>query len=103
MFYPLAIRADEFDASELIEAKKQIKEENAYGDDGIAPTIIKRVDVDDRVLEFCNKAMSNSDIPEHWKMLNIIPVPKKGDLTKTENYRGIALTSMVSKILNRMI
>ena len=103
VFPSLDIRADEFDVSELIEAKKQIKEGKAYGDDGIAPEIIKRVDVDDLVLEFCNKAMSNSDIPEHWKRLNIIPVPKKGDLTKTENYRGIALTSVVSKTLNRMI
>ena len=35
--------------------------------------------------------------------MNIIPVPKKGDLRKPDNYRGIAQTSIVSKTLNRMI
>ena len=30
-------------------------------------------------------------------------MPKKGNLTKVDNYRGIALTSIVSKTLNRMI
>ena len=32
-----------------------------------------------------------------------MPVPKKGNLTKVDNYRGIALTSIVSKTLNRVI
>ena len=41
--------------------------------------------------------------PEQWRISNIIPVPKKGDLTDTNNYRGISLTSMVTKTINRMI
>ena len=36
-------------------------------------------------------------------MSNIVPVPEKGDLTKTDNYRGISLTSIVSKTLNRLL
>ena len=31
--------------------------------------------------------------------INIVPVPEKGDLTKTDNYRGISLTSIFSKTL----
>eukprot|EP00116_Pleurobrachia_bachei_P012010 sb/3472272/ len=30
-------------------------------------------------------------------------VPKKGDFTRVENYRGIALSSVISKTLNRVI
>ena len=37
------------------------------------------------------------------RLLLIVPVPKKGNLSKVDNYRGIALTSIVSKTLNRMI
>ena len=65
--------------------------------------MLKRVDVDDLILDFCNKALVDGDVPDQWKHLNIVPVPKKGNLTKVDNYRGIALTSIVSKTLNKMI
>ena len=97
------IKTGLFCREELAEARKQIKEGKAYGDDGIAPEILKRVDMDDLILEFCNSALVDGKIPDQWRQLNIVPVPKKGNLTKVDNYRGIALTSIVSKTLNRMI
>ncbi len=97
------INIDPFTKEELEEARKKIKEGKAFGEDGVAPEVIKRVDLDDIILEFCNKALVDGDIPDQWKHLNIVPVPKKGNLTKVDNYRGIALTSIVSKTLNRMI
>lgn len=42
-------------------------------------------------------------IPESWKKVTIVPVPKKGDLTKVENYRPISLTESSRKIFERMI
>ena len=51
----------------------------------------------------CNDALLNRNVPDQWKRLNIMPVPKKGDLSRVENYRGIALSSVVAKTLNRMI
>ena len=41
--------------------------------------------------------------PEQWEVNNIIPLPKKGDLGITGNYRGIALSALITKIINRMI
>ena len=35
--------------------------------------------------------------------MNIIPVPKSGDLTNTNNYRGISLICIIAKIYNRLI
>ena len=35
--------------------------------------------------------------------MNIVPVPKSGDLSKTDNYRGISLICIIAKIYNRMI
>ena len=35
--------------------------------------------------------------------MNIIPVPKSGDLSNTNNYRGISLTCILAKLYNRMI
>ena len=97
------ISVDLFSKDELVEARMKIKEGKAYGEGGIAPEIMKRVDLDDLILQFCNRALVDGSIPDQWRKLNIVPVPKKGNLTKVDNYRGIALTSIVSKTLNCMI
>ena len=38
-----------------------------------------------------------------WSDINLIPIPKCGDLGNTTNYRGIALSSVVAKLVNRML
>ena len=43
------------------------------------------------------------DKPPQWSFMNIIPVPKSGDLAVTDNYRGISLTCITAKIFNRLI
>ena len=55
------------------------------------------------MLEFCNRALSEGEMPEQWSILNIVPIPKSGDLSQAGNYRGISLSSIVAKTFNRMI
>ena len=43
------------------------------------------------------------DKPNLWSYMNIIPVPKSGDLSKPDNYRGISLICIIAKIFNRLI
>ena len=38
-----------------------------------------------------------------WKLSLIIPVPIKGDLSVPDNYRGIALMSIIAKLYNRCL
>ena len=73
------------------------------GVDGIAPEVLKWVLIDDLELHISNKAFMDRELPRHWTIINIIPIPKSGDLTKTDNYRGISLSSVVAKVYNRMI
>ena len=100
---PLDIDTSPFTIEELREARKMTKVGKACGDDGFPPEVLKWCDLDDILLELCNKALLEKVAPDQWRVSNIIPVPKKGDLTKTSNYRGISLTSLVAKTLNRMI
>jgi len=100
---PQDIETGPFTKSELAKARKQIKEGKAAGEDGISPEIMKRVDLDEITLKFYNDGVSGGDLPDQWKSSIIIPIPKKGDLTKTDSYRGISLTSIPGKTLNRMI
>ena len=100
---PLKINDGPFTHEELKAARKQLKSGKAAGEDGINSEIIKYADTGDILLDMCNDALLNRKVPDQWKRLNIMPVPKKGDLSKVENYRGIALSSVVAKTLNRMI
>lgn len=103
VFENLNINAEPFTLPEVAEAKKQLREGKAPGEDGIMPEVLKRVDIDDILLKFSNKMLVDHDLPDQLAVMNIIPVPKKGDLSQVSNYRGIALTSLVSKLINRMI
>ena len=80
-----------------------VKEGKSFGEDGIPPEVIKRCNIDDIILEFCNEALLNRKRPNQWSILNMIPVPKSGDLSVTSNYRGISLSSLVAKTFNRTL
>ena len=43
------------------------------------------------------------EIPAEWKEGYLIKIPKKGDLSRCDNYRGITLLSVHGKVLNRII
>ncbi|MGA9042428.1 MAG: reverse transcriptase family protein, partial [Terriglobales bacterium] len=42
-------------------------------------------------------------IPSEWRDAIFIPIPKKGDLSVCDNYRGIALLSIVGKLFAKII
>ena len=50
-----------------------------------------------------NKFLSNEVTPVDWNKGIIIPIYKKGNKNDLNNYRGITLTSCVSKIFNRIV
>ena len=93
----LPVRTDAFEIEEYLAAKKAIKEGKSYGEDGIPPEVIKRCTIDDLILDFCNQALLNRQKPNKRSILNLIPVPKSGDLGLTANCRGISLKSIVAK------
>ena len=42
-------------------------------------------------------------VPEEWKETIIVPIHKRGDRDRCENYRGIALGNAAYKILSNII
>ncbi|XP_035664112.1 uncharacterized protein LOC118407702 [Branchiostoma floridae] len=103
VFDTLNMSDEVFSEAEFIAAKMSILCGKACGDDGITPEFLKYAGLDDVVLGFINKAFSTGQLPERWKTLIIVPVPKTGDLTKPDSYRGISLISLVLKLYNRML
>jgi len=56
------------------------------------------------ILRFYNKVWNSGKLPMEWKHGVIIPVAKPGkDHMQSSNYRPIALTSNVCKIMERMV
>ena len=99
----LPISTDQFTAVEFDAARRSIKEGKASGEDGVPPEVLKRGGVSEIMLNFYNDALENGSFPDQWRNLLIVPVPKKGDLSRTSNYRGISLTSVALKTLNKII
>ncbi len=80
-----------------------IREGKCFGGDGIPPEVLKRCDLVEIILDFCNQALLNNKKPEQWAILNLTPVPKSGNLSNTANYRGISPSSIVAKTYNCML
>ena len=92
-----------FSISELEKAKSKIGEGKAAGPDKIPPEVIKRCDLDDIILSFANRLLTEGEKPNQWSLSDIIPIAKKGNLRKGENYRGISLNAIIAKLTNRLI
>ena len=72
--------------------KRQLEEGKQSGPDHIPPEVKKRCDLDDIILHFANKLLNDNEKPKQWS-----------ELSDTGNYRGISLSSIVPKTVNKMI
>ena len=64
--------------------------------------MLKYVPVDNIVLDFINPAYDARDPSDQWNLVNIIRIPKPGDLTRTDHYR-VNCSSAPAKNFNRRI
>jgi hypothetical protein len=56
-----------------------------------------------RLLKLFNNIYKNEQIPNEWKRSIIVPIYKKGDKRKPENYRGITLLNTCYKIFSKIL
>ena len=103
IFNNLNIKDDILTIDEFRKVKSTLKLGKAAGPDEIPPEVYKSCDFDEICLDFCNRALLENDKPDMWSYMNIIPVPKSGDLSNTNNYRGISLICIIAKLYNRLI
>ena len=47
--------------------------------------------------------MLTGKLPQDWVTANVVPVFKKGDPRLSSNYRPISLTSIIVKVMERII
>ena len=55
------------------------------------------------ITKIFNLSFNLGQIPSDWKTANVVPVHKKGDKSNIENYRPISLTTLVMKVMEKII
>ena len=90
---------------EIKKAIAHMKNGKVAGPDGIPAEALK-ADVNTSVemlYSLYEEIWEKEEIPAEWKEGYLIKIPKKGDLSRCHNYRGITLLSVPGKILKRII
>ena len=104
-FYPKLIDTIKFTPENVYEELVNLQRDKACGPDSI-PAYLLKVGADficlplSRIFQL---SMDTGSLPRDWITANIVPVHKKGDKHLPSNYRPISLTSIVVKVMERII
>ena len=103
--FNLEINTDPPSVSEIKEHVATLKNGKAAGPDNIPPEAIKStVESSANVLhKILGKIWETNEVPKDWKDGHLTVLPKKGDLTKCDNHRGIMLLSAPGKVLSKIL
>ena len=94
-----------FDPDQISNILKDIDTNKSPGPDGITGTVLKKcsssLSYPPSIL--FNISFASGQLPQDWKVANVVPVHKKDDKTDIENYRPISLTSLVMKVMEKIV
>ena len=95
----------EINLQDVLKAINSLKNGMATGYDGIASEFYKISEpyISKYIVSIFNALYRNAYFPEIWTRALIMPLPKKGDLSRPENYRGISLLPIFSKIFTHIL
>jgi len=54
-------------------------------------------------MSLCDDMWRKGEVPRDWCDAVLLPLPKKGDLSLCDNWRGISLLDVVGKVVARVI
>ncbi|XP_065195778.1 uncharacterized protein LOC135827179 [Sycon ciliatum] len=92
-------------AVELSRAISRLTNNKAPGESGILPEMVKHAGAQFHQTLLCliHQIWRENQVPQAWKDAELVPIPKKGDLSLCDNWRGIALLDVVGKVVGRLI
>ena len=106
----LAQNSESFDSlqttpREVYNVLSRLKEGKAPGLDGLPPRLLRLCarGISSSLSALFNRSFTEGHFPSAWKQALIIPVFKKGSRSDPGNYRPIALLSVVSKVMERLV
>lgn len=96
----LQTEEEEITLEEVVEALRKLRNGKAAGQDQIKSELFKYVGgIGNKVLHrIMTLAWQTNRIPRDWTVATILPLFKKGDSLRCENYRPISLLNTASKV-----
>lgn len=93
--------ANDIGSNEVKDAIKKLKNGKAAGTDGMTAEMWKCAN--DSMIEATSRCMNDiwkgkEEMPNDWRLGEIVPIYKKGDKNNIENYRGVTMSNIEYKI-----
>ena len=84
---------------------ESLKEDKSPGNDAMHPKFLKEVseELGGILSHIMEQSMKTGEIPQDWRDALIVPIFKKGSRNEAKNYRPVSLTSIVCKVMERII
>ena len=94
-----------FSAEKVLLYLKKVKPEKSQGNDKIHPFIIQKCanSLANPLSLIFQQSMDHGDLPKAWLEANVTPIFKKGSRSDPANYRPISLTSVICKLMEKII
>ena len=89
----------------VLDLLQSLKTNKAAGPDGVENRIMKECseEVAPALTKLFRKSLDEGEVPCQWKEAHIVPIHKNGSKAVMSNYRPVALTSAVCKVLEKII
>ena len=92
---------------ELLNAIKKLRNGKAAGESGILPEMVKVACTEkeflSKLLQLVQEVWAECAVPSDWRDAILVPIPKKGELSCCDNWRGISLLDVVGKMVARIL
>ena len=92
---------------EVMNAVGKLRNGKAGGESGILPEMVKAACCEEefvnKLLDLVKDVWEKGCTPCAWRDSILVPIPKKGDLSNCDNWRGISLLDVVGKVVARIL
>ncbi|CAG4966884.1 unnamed protein product [Colias eurytheme] len=90
---------------EVLKLLRNLDVDKASGPDGIPALVLRNCapELSPILTRLYRLSYSTGVVPESWKIANVQPIPKKGSRADPTNYRPISITSILGKVMERLL
>jgi Reverse transcriptase (RNA-dependent DNA polymerase) len=90
---------------EVLKILKSLKTDKSPGPDGIHARMLKEcaMELTKPLCTMFRQSLNEGKLPQSWKEGHVTPIFKKGLRMRVDNYRPVSLTSVVCKVMEKIM